>query len=322
MLGAAGWIGALFLLGFVAVGLGSLFRDGGTVLFIGACSCGLAFLIFKTAGDSDLASQFALAVSLAGQFMFLYGLNDLLGPRRDSAVFFAAAAGFEALLTALVPNVVHRVLSASASCSALWFAMYRLGLYGVPSSVTAGVVAALWLNEARWSARGQLWRPIAYGLTFALLLPSPNLTAFAGSSFPAPLFGDSAVPWIRSLLLGGVMMYVVHHLLMRHGIRPSSTAGIGAFFVAAAVAAGTFKAGGVAISLVVLVLGFARGHHVLLGLGVAAVLGYLSHFYYALEMTLLAKSGALAGTGLTLVVLWGLMRLVFGPAPAREAANA
>jgi uncharacterized membrane protein len=46
---------------------------------------------------------------------------------------------------------------------------------------------------------------------------------------------------------------------------------------------------------------FANGNRVLAGLGILALLGYLSHYYYALYATLLAKSALLAGAGLVLL---------------------
>ena len=39
MLGIAGWIGALFLLGFVGVGLAFVFRNEAAALFVGALCC-------------------------------------------------------------------------------------------------------------------------------------------------------------------------------------------------------------------------------------------------------------------------------------------
>jgi uncharacterized membrane protein len=51
----------------------------------------------------------------------------------------------------------------------------------------------------------------------------------------------------------------------------------------------------------VLVIGFANGNRVLAGLGIIAMLGYLSHYYYSLQITLLEKSAVLACTGIALL---------------------
>jgi uncharacterized membrane protein len=49
------------------------------------------------------------------------------------------------------------------------------------------------------------------------------------------------------------------------------------------------------------VVGFANGNRVLIGLGIAALVGYLSHYYYSLQATLLEKSVLLMCTGLVLL---------------------
>ena len=319
MLGIAGWIGAMFLLGFVGAGLAFVFRTGAASLGVGALCCGLAFVIFRGASRNDLATQFALAVSIAGQSMFIYGLHEFVGFDSDSAAFFINVALFEAALTVLIPNFVHRVLTATAAAVTLWIFMYKLGLYGVPSGVMSAALAVLWLNEAKWAPRGALWRPIGYGLTFALLLV-PNITGVLASTQP-PLFPLMLIPWIHAILAGSVLVYVAHQLLTRYGTELSSTSGIATFVAAVAVSAASFRAGGVATALTILLLGFARGNRPLTGLGIVSMLGYLSYFYYSLQATLLTKSFVLIGTGVTLVIMWAMMRALFGTTE-KEPANA
>jgi uncharacterized membrane protein len=55
------------------------------------------------------------------------------------------------------------------------------------------------------------------------------------------------------------------------------------------------------------VIGFANGNRILAGLGILALLGYLSHYYYSLQLTLLEKSGVLASTGIALLAAWLLV---------------
>lgn len=322
MLGVAGWIGAMFFLGFVGVGLAFVFRSGGAALGVGALCCAAAYIIFRRYGRHDLATQFGLAVSIAGQSMFIFGLNES-GLDSDEGIFWILMAVFQAAITVLLDNFVNRVLSATAGAVAIWIAMYQLGLFGLPFAAISAALAILWLSEGRWSARGELWRPVGYGLTFTLLiLPEVmNLVGGPGSARP-PILPLAVIPWVHRILMAAVFIYVVHQLLVRNGVQPTSTAGLAALGAAVAVSVATMKAGGVAAALLVLMLGFARGNRALFGLGVVGMLGHLSYFYYSLELTLLAKSGALVATGVTLVVLWALMRAVFGTAPETEPANA
>src|ERR1043165_2695060 len=115
MLGVAGGIGALFLLGFVGAGLEFVFKSGVAGLAVGAMCCAAAYLIFTTLSRNDLATQAGLAISLAGQAMFIYGLHETLGFSGNSAGFLLAVAIFEAILALLVSNFVHRVWSAMSA---------------------------------------------------------------------------------------------------------------------------------------------------------------------------------------------------------------
>jgi hypothetical protein len=323
MLGVAGWIGAMFFLGFVGAGLAFVFRSGGAALSVGALCCAAAYIIFRRFGRNDLATQFGLAVSIAGQSMFVYGLHESGGFDTDEGVFWILMAVFQAAVTALLGNFVNRVLSATAGAVAIWIAMYQLGLYGLPFAAISAALAILWLNEGRWSVRGELWRPVGYGLTFTLLLLPEVMNLVGGlAGTGPPILPLAVIPWVHRILMAAVLLYAVHRLLVRNGVRPSSTAGLAALGAAVAVSVATMKAGGVAAALLVLMLGFARGNRALSGLGIVGMLGHLSYFYYSLEMTLLAKSGALVATGATLVVLWALMRALFGAAPDTEPANA
>src|SRR5262249_18588128 len=52
MLGFAGWLGALFLLGFVGAAFAFVFKSASAALFMGACACAAAIAIFRAAPKS------------------------------------------------------------------------------------------------------------------------------------------------------------------------------------------------------------------------------------------------------------------------------
>lgn len=68
---------------------------------------------------------------------------------------------------------------------------------------------------------------------------------------------------------------------------------------------------GVLTGVLLLILGFWGARRSLIGAGVLALVGFLVHYYYTLQMTLLAKSGVLVGSGLLLIALWALLRSRF-----------
>jgi uncharacterized membrane protein len=109
--------------------------------------------------------------------------------------------------------------------------------------------------------------------------------------------------------LAAVFVYAVARLL-----------GSRAALVALALAALLSPAPGATTALLLLLLGFGAGDRVLLGLGFAALAGFVSHYYYQMQATLLAKSGVLLVTGLVLLLARLGLRWLFPDereAPAR-----
>jgi uncharacterized membrane protein len=125
--------------------------------------------------------------------------------------------------------------------------------------------------------------------------------------------------WLGSLLPGLVLVAVVWRLLARRGSDLDDKNTLVAVFAAALVTAASFKAPGIATGLTLVLLGYANANRSLVGLGLIALLSYLSAYYYLLESTLLMKSLTLAVTGLVLIVLRFLARPLF---PARPIIHA
>ena len=321
MLGIAGWIGALFLLGFVGVGFAFVFRNEAAALFMGAVCCGAAYFIFARTRRSELLDQFGLAVSLAGQFLFIYGLHESVIDS-ESALFFLAVAVFEGVLAYLLNSFIHRVWSAFAAAIAFGFAMNMLSLYGAGTAAIGVALATIWLREDLWAGPGAFWRAIGWGLAFSFLQPMSFFGDLARWARPIDsTFQISWIVWIKPILVAGVLLYVVYRILERYGATVSSTTGVSSLAAAAIISAATLRAPGIVSSLVIVLLGFASGNRALLGLGIAGMLSYLSYFYYALHLTLLLKSFALAGTGVALVAMWAVMRTLF-PARSEERVRA
>jgi len=302
MLGIAGWIGALFLLGFVGAVLAGIWTNPGGASMLGAAACGAAYAMFRAPRQQDFAMQFALALSLAGQALIVTALFQAL-PSRSSAPW-AALCVFEVALAFLMPNFLHRVLSAAAAVAAFMVALAPAGLQAFAAPVAAAGCAAIWLSETRWAARDDIWRPIGYGVTLALL--AIDVTAlFDGTTW---LRGEGDPGWlvryaagIGALLTGLMLVAAVHRMLARLGVVAAGLPGIAAHLAAILAALASFAAPGLSSALLVLLVGFGIGNRLLAGLGIAALLGFLSHYYYALHATLLAKSMVLAVTGAVLL---------------------
>lgn len=309
LLAFSGWFAALFLLGFVALGMVSVVKSNTASLITGTVLIGAAFALLRVS-KNEFVEHLALAVSLAGQLLITLAIWRLTGDH-ESLVWLSVAL-FQALLAALMPNFVHRVFSAFISASSLAIALALMHIPYLFSGMILLPVAWLWLNEFRFPQQLKIMQAVGYGLVLALI-PLTGATALG--------FGNlhwystqTTMPWIRpwmgELLAAGVLLYVVWSLLQRHGQRLSGRVVVFVLAGTAVVGAASMAAKGISVGIVILLLGFAGGNRVLLGLGVVSLLFYVSSYYYTLEATLLAKAQTLLILGLVLLVArWLLMRL-------------
>jgi hypothetical protein len=310
MLGVAGWIGALFLLGFVGAAFAFVFRNSWAALVMGAAACGVAIAIFRAAPKSDFMAQFGLAVSLAGQFMLAYGLADQLGRgARQLALILLLQ---EAALFLLIPNFLHRLLCAWGGALAATWLVIDLGYAPLAPALVTAAFLWVWLSEFDFGRHGAVARAGGYGLALAAV----QTTIMHGGLWTLMLaeLGRRAAPqapaiaWIGQAASAAVLLWAVFKLLRREGVGISSGQGKVGIAAALILGAASFKAPGVAPAVAILIAGYANGHRELAGLGILALLGYLSHFYYALHETLLYKSALLAITGILLLAARLAMR--------------
>lgn len=307
LLGVAGWIAALFLLGFVAAGLTWLIESEGACVVGGLLGSAAAWVLLRKLGHNAFAAQFALAVSFAGQALFAYGVFGLLDESPDSPAVWLILALQQAALVLLMPNTTHRLWSGFAAAAAVTMALRAGGAAFLVPGLLLGAAAWAWLNEFRWPRFGPLLRPAAWGVVLALVL----FELAAGTLRPATGFDidPEGRRLYGQLLSGAVLLGVVWALLRRAGATlPGRAAAISLAGTAVMVLV-SLEAPGIAAGLCILLLGFAHGNRALTGLGGAALLLYAGGYYYELDLSLLAKSQVLAATGGVLLALrWLLPR--------------
>jgi uncharacterized membrane protein len=324
MSGVAGWIGALFLLGFVALAFEDIIRSAGAWLAVGALCCVGAFFVFRVARTNDFGTQFGLAASIAGQALFVSGLFSAFHSDTSSGLFFSICA-FEAVLAVLLPNFIHRVFTSWAAMFALWLALTKTGLHGLVPAVAAAGVAIIWLNELRWIAKDTMWHPIGYGLVLALLQIDTMPLIGRGWLVSQQAHGEwwhVYGPRIGTAMAAVVLLVAVLRLLGQAGIRSSARPGIAAIVATLALASVSFVAPGIATAFLILLLGFAAGNRVLISLGLLALSGFVMHYYYQMHTTLLVKSMVLAGSGAILLLARAALRQWLRPAADEENIHA
>lgn len=319
MLGVAGWIGAVFLLMFVSLGLKFVMESSGASLLFGLIACAAAGALFRAKPDSDFATQFGMAVSLAGQGLVLLALAKVL-PNQTSAIALSMSL-FQAVLFFAIPNFVHRVWTAGTGAYAIVFALMDWHLQAYAPGLLSVACAWFWLHEFQYAKHGMMLRAGGYGLVVALM----GAVAMAALTSGAWMWrggihrpSDSEYHlWIGAGLGGIALLWLVWRLLIREAVEPSSSAGWRILVVAGMLAVATLKAPGLAPATLILLLGYGNGNRVLFGLGVVALLGYLSFYYYSLEETLLQKSALMAATGIALLAARFMLQK-WWPAPLQQ----
>jgi hypothetical protein len=323
MLGIAGWIGALFLIAFVGAGFAFILDEAAFAAIAGAACCAGAFMLFRIGDGNDFAEQFGLAISLVGQILIAVGLAQFA--RLDDPAFYLGVAAVEAALAVAIPNFLHRTLATTGAAVALALAVHQLELRGLAAPLLSAGLAWAWLEPRRWAAGGRIWRPVGYGLALALLLVETFRLFgaeqwFAGAP-AAPGWFDHYGPLLGRALTAAILVWAAAAVALREapGVRR-----ISAFSVGAAILFGllSLMAPGLGSALPILLLGFAAGNRILAALGILALLGFVGHFYYSLQASLLEKSGVLALTGLFLLGAHLVLRFSFsspGKADPRHA---
>jgi hypothetical protein len=321
MLGIAGWIGALFMIAFVGAAFFFIMSNAAFAAIAGAACCAGAYALFRAFEGNDFAEQFGLAVSLVGQILLAVGFAQFLD--MEGPLFYLAVAAVQSGLALAVPNFLHRVLTSGGAAVALALAINQLSLNGLAAPLLCAGLVVIWLEPRLWAVQGRLWRPVGYGLVLALLLVE-TFRLFGAED----LFGLAREktgwlalhgPLLGRALTAALLVWTAVLSCRRQGFPPGSRTALAAAGAAILFGLLSLKAPGLASATLILLLGFAAGNRILGALGILSLLGFVAHFYYSLQASLLEKSAILAVTGLCLLAAHFALARLFGAAEAGHA---
>ena len=296
LLAFSGWLAASFLLGFFFSLFSHLYKNIPLSLGIGSTLIVSAFFLLKMKSN-EFVEHLALALSLAGQILILIGV-DRYFHANDSAVIWLIVASIQLILTFIMPNTVHRI--ASSFTAGIGFAtalFYYMGNLNLPILYSAGlmlITAWLWLNEFNYPKHIEKIRAIAYGLVLALI--TLNVTKiFTPYMILGVRYTESTSfawfqPWMGEVLFSTVTLYVVWTLLKRQQPTISNQTITLALIGTLLLSLLSLQAPGLIVGVMVILLGFSASNRILIGLGVLSLLFFISHYYYALNNTLMDKA--------------------------------
>lgn len=316
MLGIAGWVGAIFMLGALFSGFALIVDSVLAASVLGVTACLLAIVMYRASKHNDFTEQFAFAVSLAGQGLLVYsamsGLNlfssveSFIHQVRWLAMVLVC---LQTVLFLLVPNYLHRVWSAVIGVGSLAFLCNQYGLFPFTLVFLMAAASLVWLQEYHWARFGEQVRALGYALVLvsvAHLLTQNyfwNEGHFWQEVFGILPLGGEQGEWLSGLLLGVVLVTVVVSLLRREGLALTGRTGLASIGLAILFGLIGAQAPGITIGVTLVLLGFAHGNHIITGIGLVTVVAFVSQYYYLLHLTLLYKSVLLFFSGLGLLLV-------------------
>ncbi len=316
MVGFSAWLASWMLIGFV-VGAAIVESEQatlilGVVLVVGA-------VVGRCVSDNDFITQMALAVSLAGEALMIFGVAQISDSIEITILSFVA---LEAVLLAFYPDIVHRFLSAASIIFALaillfeWKALDWIHVIVISFAV---LFVLLVYAEQHFLARGQarLLTPVKWGVLFGQLgvLMLSTVYVLPELMKSMQLFPN---PWISSIGLGLLLLYLVYELVKSENFTFTSANTAALYASCILVIIVCALAPGLIMALIILLLGFARVDRVLMGVAIGFFTVFLTAFFYGIELTLLTKSMLLIGTGALLIA--GRYGLKFYLAAQKEIA--
>jgi len=275
--------------------------------------------LYRLPKSNELSRQFAFALSLAGQAMWLFGLAHAFSSGTMVSIAQCMAA-MEILLLLAIPDFQHRVFSAMAAGYALLIVLAAHGMALLIPGLSAAIFVALWFNEFRFIQHASLLR--APGYAVALMMPasvsSGHYSGLHDDWLLAPVQSDFSgsmfYGYLSPVLITFSLIFTAFHYLRRHRIPLTSLAGILALVGSTLAGLSAFLDQGIALGTLILVVGFGQGNRVLIGLGLLSLLTYLGRYYYLMSMSLLEKSMILVGSGFILILAYATMKWLLGSA--------
>lgn len=302
--GIGGWFAALFLLISIATLISPIIKHPWMYGLLGLVMNFATFHHYwshqKVHGSSFLRQLF-LALSLAGQFMVSFAIVEILGWKVSG--LFLIMALYQAVLVAVMHDFVHRLMSALFAVTLIFWGHSALLVTGVGGALLALAMIWLWFDKVGWQAEKNLYEPLAYAAVLSLV--GLNIQALNWYW----QLGKQADGWLLSygeIISGGLHLLAFgffYWRLQQNQMLPKSNRNrYWVVFVILGLGMLGFVIPGLSGATLLLLLGFAVRQSQLLVLGALSMVGFVSWYYYQLDLTLLTKARLLGGLGVILLL--------------------
>ena len=301
--GFGGWTAACFLILFLAAGLADILENTIGSLFIAIISIGVAYFLYQNKAESDFYNIFALSLSFVGQGILLFRLIDA---DLSVSITWGLWALLQIAMVAFIPNYLHRILSSIAAITGLAIVAIDHQLLDLIIAFCASALTFIFLYEYTWHQFRNYLYPIGYALLLTLLSSLIAMVIIGGPNEIGRMLGEAPIQaslvshYLYEATIAVLFIYTAHHLLKRQSTNKHIL--IAAYIVAGIFSLLTLEVSGFALSMIVVLLGFNNGNRLMLSLGIASLLFFVSFYYYNLDTTLLIKSLLLIALGAVFLI--------------------
>ena len=312
MVGVGAWLAAILLVIFVA-GLGFMTGAAGFIVLglasmAGACAARYRF-------DGDFPTQLVLAVSLAGQGLFIVGLFQTAAFDDFEAALWSLIV-INVILGAVFPDKTHRFLSVALIVGSATILLYIHEVHDL-LAVFGPALAALfmWLLAKEPAFVAQGWHdaltPIRAGILFSAFGVTMMSTIYVLPQFVQEGFQFYPRPWLSTALYGAMLLLAERRVLADVFGGATSAFAMGVYISTAIVVAAAWPAPGMILSLLVIVIASVHGLPVYRGAGIAFLAVFTTAFFYGIDVSMLVKSASLIATGVVVLACrWLFLRAV------------
>ena len=301
LIGVGAFFASLCLIGLVVAGMSITSESG--IIISGMLFIGLAIFLLKIcANDNSIKHSFITQSSFsfmaAGKLLFTAGVAINVSSQWGIplALFFITIATYHVYTMS-----VDRFLSVLGFFASIFFnVLFGNETAGQRELILNGlvfvqiIVCGFLLLHVRVE---QKYKPIAYALVFSLIINVLYLSAQNEVGF----WRDKEFIHLDfiTLLLSLSLIFVIAWLVGSAKSLASEPCIIACVGV---VLLGVISAPGVLLSIIIMVLGYAKHERFLMLVGAVLIPPFIFLYYFNLDISLLEKSGVLIGSGTALLI--------------------
>jgi hypothetical protein len=310
LVAVAAWFSAGFMI--ASLRIADFLEDGFSAALIGLIFIVAAIVLSIQAKSkrNTFIEQLSLALAIAGNVLVMFGIGDIAGHKRELPVLLLIQIIICCIVYPAFKNAIYRYISpiAASVLAVAWIVDERMpGMLFLIIAIEMLIFGVLALKKSI----PDVFEPLMYSA--ATMLPVTVLFMnFSNAGLSDFRFYISE--WPSSIILSLGIIYLIIELA--GGVKRIREPWL-LVAILSAIALGTITTPGVLIAIGLMIIGYAHGDRLLLGLSFVFLPCFLFFFYYSLNIDLAYKSYVLAGSGAVLIIIRQVIHIII-PAEDRS----